>query len=217
MFGRTVVVSVFLAFIAWSDGANADPELDAMLDGMERLCGEGYAGPLASRDRNHLRCMRAYTTHCALKSHENPLERGALVRLCKSIPECPHCVGAAEPAERCVVEFKRYERPSPFATKTGEKCERYLVDGMAHPGAPEADVLGTLSRDPNLMGQLPDCWSASDRRKYRSYCMCVERERNRSGLDRQGDAPTSRREWEKEYQAALARAEAAGCDLVLTR
>ena len=134
MFGRVVVVSMLVALIAGADEANANPELDAMLDGMERLCGERYAGALESRDRNHLRCMRAYTAHCALKGRENSIERGALTQLCKSIPECPHCAGAAESAERCVIEFKRYKRPRRSAELEPNKCERYLVDGMAFPG-----------------------------------------------------------------------------------
>ena len=67
------------------------------------------------------------------------------------------------------------------------------------------------------MGQLPDCRSTRHRQMYRSYCMCIERGEAPPMRDRQADTPTSRKAWEKEYQAALAKAEAAGCDLVLTR
>ena len=47
--------------------------------------------------------------------------------------------------------------------------------------------------------------------------MCVERAENRTSMTKQAPAQASRKAWQKEYQAALAEAEAAGCDLVLTR
>lgn len=216
MLERAVIATVLLASTAWADPANVGPEMDALLDGMETLCGERYAGSLASRDSRHLYCIRAYSANCALSKGDSPRERQVLAHSCARASECPHCPGSEKSAARCVMEFKRYGSPSASA-RTTLNCERLLVDGMTHAGAPEADVQSVLMTDSGLMGRLPDCGSTRKAQKYRGYCMCVQRAEARTTITKQESTPTSRKAWEKEYQAALARAEAAGCDLVLTR
>ena len=215
MLKRAVVAAaVLLAFNAGA--ANVDPELDAVLDGMEMLCGERYAGPLDSRDRGHLYCIRAYSATCALKNGDSPREQQVLAHSCARNAECPHCPGAQKSAASCVIEFKRYRPTSAFA-ETTRNCERHLVDGMTR-GGPEMDVFTALIRDPRN-ALLPACESARDREKYRSYCMCMDRPGppTRTRSTERGAAPASREEWQRRYQTALAEAEAAGCDLVLTR
>ena len=218
MFERAVVAAILLASTAWADRENADPKVDAMLDGMETLCGERYAGSLDSRDRGHLYCIRAYTAHCALKKDENPRGRRALAQLCATVSECPYCSDSGKPTKRCVVEFKRYKRPRPVA-QTTSNCERLLVDGTVIPGGQESDidmeVRRVLIREHG--GLAPNCAFSKDSRKYRRYCMCLERAETHATLEKQEHSRASRKAWQKEYQAALARAEAAGCDLVLTR
>ena len=218
MFGRAVVAAMLLASTALADRENADPKMDAMLDGMETLCGERYAGSLDSRDRGHLYCIRAYTAHCALKKDENPRERRTLAQSCSTVSECPYCPGSVKPTKRCVVEFERYKRPRRVA-QTNSHCERSLVDGIAMPGGPDSDidmeVRRVLVSDRKLGGMLPNC--ATDFSKYRRYCLCLERAETQATLEKQEHSRASRKAWEKEYQAALARAEAAGCDLVMTR
>ena len=218
MFGRAVVAAMLLASTALADRENADPKMDAMLDGMETLCGERYAGSLDSRDQGHLYCIRAYTAHCALKKDENPRERRTLAQSCSTVSECPYCPGSVKPTKRCVVEFERYKRPRRVA-QTNSHCERSLVDGIAMPGGPDSDidmeVRRVLVSDRKLGGMLPNC--ATDFSKYRRYCLCLERAETQATLEKQEHSRASRKAWEKEYQVALAEAEAAGCDLVLTR
>ena len=216
MLERIVIAAILLASNAWAD---ADPNMDAMLDGMETLCGERYAGSLDSRDGGHLGCIRAYSAHCALKKGADPRARRALAQVCATVPECPHCSVSGKSAKRCVVEFERYKRPHRIA-ETKSNCERILVDGVSISSGPDSDidmdVRAALSRrNAEFGGLLPNC--ATDFSKYPRYCLCLQREQARPTLGKQEPARTSRKAWEKEYQAALAKAEAAGCDLVLTR